>query len=62
MREDLPTLGMPTIIMRIGWPPIPFSARRASCAESALFTSGRNAPRPLPLRQSVAMAGTPFRA
>ena len=59
-REDLPTLGIPTIIIRMGFPSMPFLARFSSSFLRTSRTSGASLLRPLPLLQSVASARIPL--
>ena len=59
MNEDLPTFGIPTIIiLSIGFI-IPFALSLSLRSESTLFTAGANLLSPLPLLQSTAIAVIP---
>ena len=60
MKEDLPTFGIPTIIMRIGLPCIPFASQVFTCSAISSFSADLNLFIFFPLRQSVATAVMPF--
>ena len=58
--EDLPTLGTPTIIMRIGRLSMPRALRFSSRSCSSCRTAGTSSFKPLPERQSSAKVRTPW--
>ena len=59
IKVDLPTLGTPTTMARMGRPTCPFSFHRAICSFSALRARAAIWPTPVPARESAAAAGMP---
>ena len=59
INDDFPVLGMPTTIKRSGLPAMPFWAFASILSLSTRRTVGAKAFKPLPERQSTAIAVTP---